>query len=143
MVFKKGGKKKIEKFHWPFEMRRKRLSCCKSLPARLAGFDLCSPGCVGHAHPFHPCCVEALQQPPQLGASHPAPGAVPGSSWLLSASLLQFHRLWHQPGHPTQNHCIRSVTCTLHKWCVGAGTSWGEWSHGLSKNRLCSLCQNE
>lgn len=89
---------------------------------------------VDHGHFFILASVEDLQnhEQPPMGASHPAPGAVPASSWLPSASLLPFPPALAPAWAPNQTHYIRSVTATVHKWCVGAGTSWGEWSHGLS-----------
>lgn len=131
----KKKKKKVEKLHWPFWMTWKRLSCCKSLPTK-AGFELCSQGCVGHALSFHSCfCFASFALfwgPPKPWAApswEPPTPAPPAGSFLQGCS--PFHTPWHQPGLPTQSHYIRNVTCTVHKWCVGAGTSWGEWRDGL------------
>lgn len=142
--------KKIEKPHWPFWMMWKKFSCQKFLYTIPTGFDLCFQGCISHACSFPLCFCWGPSNPSAallLGAVL-SPLLVPSvatSSWFLSTCLLPLSHALAQ-AYVSETKCchyIRNVTCTVHKWCVGEGTSWGERSDGLCKNRHCGTCQNK
>lgn len=75
---------------------------------------------------------KAISAFPSGGCIKSLPAPCLSFCWFLSVSLFPLSYAVPQAyiSKTKCYHYITDVTCTVHKWCVGEGTSWGEQSDG-------------